>query len=53
MDQKFYLKRKCHTQKQILQLLVKYISLVIGPVLNNFSHSNMSLVFDFNELTIK
>ena len=26
MDKKFHLKRKCHTQKEILQLLVKYTS---------------------------
>ena len=32
--------------------LVKYISLVIGPVFNNFSHRNMSLLYDFNKLTM-
>ena len=47
MDKVFYLKRKCHTQKQILQLLIKYISLVTGPVFNNFSLRNMTLVSDF------
>ena len=47
IDKVFYLKRKCHNQKQILQLLIKYISLVTGPVFNNFSLRNMTLVSDF------
>ena len=50
MDKVFYLKRKFHTQKQLLQLLVKYITLVTGPVFNNFSLKNTTLMYDFMSL---